>query len=93
MSDTERMATALERIVTLLEGMAKPSLSVVPPTPAAEAFATQAPPPGPTASLVCPVHNVEWRRTKGDGTPAKRAYCSKKNDDGSYCDQTGPWLG
>jgi hypothetical protein len=40
----------------------------------------------------CPVHHVEWRTTKGDGSPAKRAYCSQKDDDGSYCDERGPWL-
>lgn len=40
----------------------------------------------------CPVHGTPWRTTKRDGTPAKRAYCSGKQADGSYCDQQGPWM-
>lgn len=92
MTDTERMANALERIVVLLESMADGKdidRAVAHVAAPVQATTTQAAP----ASLVCPIHNSEWRRTKGDGTPAKRAYCSKKNDDGSYCDQKGPWLG
>lgn len=94
----ERIASALERIAAALEEKADArdidhAVAQVQATPAAQAFASQQPAPAAPQALVCPVHNSEWRRTKGDGTPAKRAYCSKKNDDGSYCDQKGPWLG
>lgn len=94
MTDVERMVAALERIVVLLEQAAdgkdidRATAQVAAP---AQPFVQTA--PAAPQALVCPVHNSEWRRTKGDGTPAKRAYCSKKNDDGSYCDQKGPWLG
>lgn len=56
--------------------------------PAAGATTPAAAPEGGT----CPRHGTPWTTTKRDGTPAKRAYCKGKLDDGSWCDQKGPWL-
>jgi hypothetical protein len=55
----------------------------------------QAVSPQPVAAQpdgVCPTHGTPWRTTKGNGDPAKRAYCSGKLPNGDYCDQRGPWL-
>jgi hypothetical protein len=95
-SDTERMATALERLATVIEAYissgAGAASSSPPPPPAAQAFAAQAA-PAATGPTDCPIHNVAFKTHRTDGTPYKRAFCSRKNDDGSYCDQKGPWLG
>jgi hypothetical protein len=61
-----------------------------PPPPAAAAFASAAP-AAVTSVGECPRHHIPWRTTKGDGSPAKRAYCSEK-DDGQFCPEKGPWL-
>jgi hypothetical protein len=66
-------------------------------TPAAPVpTAPQAAPQQPAAAVNnvgnCPVHGTPWRTTKGNGQPAKKAYCSGKMANGDYCDQSGPWL-
>jgi hypothetical protein len=95
-SDTERMASALERIAAAIEAFTSSGAGVAssspPPPPAAQAFAAQAPKPAQGAPTVCPVHNVEFRTTKRDGSPAKRAFCSKTDEDGNYCNEKGAWL-
>ena len=91
MSDTERMAAALERIVGILElhyGIGGSAINV---------SAGSGPPLTTTSTVqppvsVCPIHGTPWRTSKKDGTPSKRGYCSGKMDDGSYCAQQGPWL-
>ncbi len=90
MSDTERMANALERIATVLERKYGVDQGLAPqaPTPAPVAAAALA-----QAAGTCPIHATPWRTTKKDGSPSKRAYCSGKMEDGSYCNQQGPWLG
>jgi hypothetical protein len=92
---TARLALALNELAAALLELAEDGNPVAGPPPSATgpavAFAS-ATPPSPVPAGNCPVHNIPWRTTKSDGSPAKRAYCSQKNEDGSYCDAKGPWL-
>lgn len=101
----ERIVSALERIAAALEAR-NPTVEfrdghfvpVAAPTPEpapvrAQAFVAQQPPAPVTGPEICPVHQVELRTTKSDGSPAKRAFCSKKNPDDTYCNVKGRWLG
>lgn len=73
-----------EAILASIEGNA----ATVAPAPAPQPQAA----PAPAASVgVCPVHGIPWTTTKGDGSPAKRAYCKTKTND-EWCDAKGPWL-
>lgn len=86
-----RLALALNELAAALlehvEGDAgADSSSPAPATAFAQAQPATAGDPG-----ACPVHHVPWRTTKGDGSPAKRAYCSEKTN-GEYCNEKGPWL-
>lgn len=92
--NTTRLALALNELAAALldsiEGDGAGVGSSPAPAPAA-AFAA-ARPPAPVSAGQCPIHGTDWRTTKGDGTPAKRAYCSQKMEDDSYCTEKGPWL-
>lgn len=94
--DFSRAVLALERIANALEarqnGPQQPQTQEPAPTPTAQAFAAQAPVQA-NPTQVCPVHNVELRTTRKDGTLYRRAFCAQKNDDGTYCDVKGAWLG
>lgn len=89
---TTRLALALNELAAaLLELSEGDGADASSPSAPAAAFA-QARPAAQTDPGKCPVHGIDWRTTKKDGSPAKRAYCSEKTD-GQFCDQKGPWLG
>jgi hypothetical protein len=73
-------------------------VSSTPPYAQPVPTAAPAPAPQPVAAApapenvgFCPQHGTPWTTTKGDGTPAKRAYCKTKNGD-EWCQEKGPWL-
>lgn len=85
-----RLAAALNELAAALLDDTTGAAGATPPAPAA-AFAAAKPPTQSDPGL-CPVHETPWKTTKGDGSPAKRAYCSQKDADGEYCSERGPWL-
>lgn len=81
MSDTERMATALERLVVLLEqhlGATQPHVTPAPPY-------APFPPVAPVAPVMCPYHHKELKPGRfglfcsgqgGNGPLNARGYCN-----------------
>jgi hypothetical protein len=89
---TTRLALALNELAAaILELSGDAGAGVPPPAPAA-AFAKAQPAQVGASAGDCPIHGTPLRTTKGDGSPAKRAYCSGKMEDDSYCSEKGPWL-
>jgi hypothetical protein len=90
---TTRLALALNELAAALLESIEGGTGAGSSSPApATAFATAKPAQVTGNAGDCPVHGTPWRTTKGDGTPAKRAYCSGKMEDDSYCSEKGPWL-
>lgn len=91
--NTTRLALALNELASaLLELSTGDGAGDGSPAPAPAAAFAAARPAAITDPGKCPVHGIDWRTVKKDGTPAKRAYCSERDEQGNFCDQRGPWL-
>jgi hypothetical protein len=89
---TQRIQNAISELTAaIIEHIEGGGAGVPSSSPAPAAAFARAQPQTTSDFGKCPVHGVEWRTTKGDGSPAKRAYCSQL-EDGNYCSEKGPWL-
>lgn len=85
----KRLALAFDEVSQALLASIDDGVSSTPPFVQAAPAAQVA--PAPENVGFCPKHGTPWTTTKGDGTPAKRAYCKTKDGD-EWCAEKGPWL-
>jgi hypothetical protein len=88
----QRLMAALRELGDAIIEYTEGTGAGTPPPPAPAAAFAAAQPAAVTDPGKCPVHGIDWRTTKRDGSPAKRAYCSEKDENGTYCEAKGPWL-